>query len=397
MRRRSNIALAALGSAWMWACGSGDGQWSDRPRMDVTLLTFNTALGVGLSEYLDQRLGVIAGDLPRLGPDVLCLQEVWQLERVQQLAEALEPKLPYAYWTVTPWGENAEEPACTPAETDALSGCVSDHCSDVPGSDLAQCAIASCADDFMAVSLACQQCILANQSDDVQSVVRACASTGAASVLKDQNGLVLLSRFPLTDPDYWAFDSSLGDRGVLSARVDPGLLPSLTVFCTHLAATQQGVPYTGEYQSWEGERAHQIDELLAYARFKRHGEHAAALMGDMNCGPETARASAADPAAFATLTAAGYASAYAEDDSAPCTFCLDNPLVGAPEEAASESRATAGVILDHVMLSGLPDDVEVSARRVLDDRIEIEADGETVTTSRSDHYGVLVTLEGPER
>jgi endonuclease/exonuclease/phosphatase family metal-dependent hydrolase len=365
---RGDKALAVLGLALMLGCGcgSGDGHWSDRVAADVTFLTYNTALGVGLSEYLDQRAEVIAEDLPELETDVLCLQEVWQPERVEQLAEVLEEQLPYAYWSVAPWREGADGPACTEAETEALTGCLSENCSDVSESDLPACAVA------------------------------ACGSTEGAAAFKNQNGLVLLSRFPLEDLGYRAFDSSLGDRGVLSARVDQDLLPSLTAFCTHLAATQPGVPYTGDYQSWEGERAHQIDQLLAQVRYKRDGEHAVALMGDMNCGPETTRAVAADPAAFDKLTAAGFASSYAQDDSAACTFCLDNPLIEARDDAQLDLGSASGAILDHVMLSGLPNDVDVSARRVLDGGIEIEADGETVETSRSDHYGVLVTVEGPK-
>jgi endonuclease/exonuclease/phosphatase family metal-dependent hydrolase len=395
---RGDKALAVLGLALMLGCGcgSGDGHWSDRVAADVTFLTYNTALGVGLSEYLDQRAEVIAEDLPELETDVLCLQEVWQPERVEQLAEVLEEQLPYAYWSVAPWREGADGPACTEAETEALTGCLSENCSDVSESDLPACAVESCAGRFMDVSVPCQQCILANQSVDVESVVAACGSTEGAAAFKNQNGLVLLSRFPLEDLGYRAFDSSLGDRGVLSARVDQDLLPSLTAFCTHLAATQPGVPYTGDYQSWEGERAHQIDQLLAQVRYKRDGEHAVALMGDMNCGPETTRAVAADPAAFDKLTAAGFASSYAQDDSAACTFCLDNPLIEARDDAQLDLGSASGAILDHVMLSGLPNDVDVSARRVLDGGIEIEADGETVETSRSDHYGVLVTVEGPK-
>jgi endonuclease/exonuclease/phosphatase family metal-dependent hydrolase len=396
MRLRSNRAVAALGSALMLGCGSGDGHWSNGATLDVTFLTFNTALGIGLSDYPDQRAAAIAGDLPQLQADVLCLQEVWQPERVKQLAKALEQQLPYAYWSVAPWHENAEGPACTKAETDELTGCLSEYCSDVSESDLPSCAVESCAGRFLSVSVPCQQCILANQSVDVESVVQACGSMEGAAAFRDQNGLVLLSRFPLENPGYRAFDSSLGDRGVLSARVHQDLLPSLTAFCTHLAATQPEVPYTGDYQSWEGERAHQIGQLLAYVSSKRDGEHAVALMGDMNCGPATARSTAADPAAFDTLTAAGFASPYAENESAACTFCLDNPLVGAGDDAKLDPDSAAGAILDHVMLSGLPDRLEVSARRVLTDRIEIEVDGETVKTSRSDHYGVLVTVEGPK-
>jgi endonuclease/exonuclease/phosphatase family metal-dependent hydrolase len=117
---------------------------------------------------------------------------------------------------------------------------------------------------------------------------------------------------------------------------------------------------------------------------------AVALMGDMNCGPETSQAIGADTAAFDRLIAAGYEAPYAEGDDAPCTFCTDNPLTG-----ISTEETDIGAILDHVLFSGMPADLVRSARRVLDDTIEVDVEGEAVQTTHSDHYGVLVSVSGP--
>jgi hypothetical protein len=103
-----------------------------------------------------------------------------------------------------------------------------------------------------------------------------------------------------------------------------------------------------------------------------------ALLGDLNCGAATETAIAEDPDSFARLVAAGFVDPYAGD----CTWCDSNPMTGGGGD----------VILDHVMLRGMPADVQPQARRVLDDPISIEVGGSSLETYRSDHYGVAVTL-----
>ena len=113
------------------------------------------------------------------------------------------------------------------------------------------------------------------------------------------------------------------------------------------------------------------------------------LLGDLNCGPETALAGAASPDAFALFTAAGYADPYAESDGR-CTFCGNNPLNGFGNDADE------GALIDHVLLAGLEDAPGVSATRVLDGEISVSAAGNDVISAHSDHYGVQVTVSWQE-
>jgi endonuclease/exonuclease/phosphatase family metal-dependent hydrolase len=383
MKFRALLGICSASLALLH-CGSDETDVVE-PVNELSLVSFNTALGVGLAPYLEQRLGVIEADLPSLGADVICLQEVWQPENVDRLVNDLADDFPYSHRSVRSTGGAGA--ACTPSEGQLLSACLADNCSDVEREGVPLCAISNCADTFTEVSMSCQQCIAANQSAaDVDNLTTICeADDGEAAAYADQTGLVLLSRLPLEATGYVAFESSLGDRGLLNARVRTDFIGQVDVFCTHLAASLAEVPYTGVYGSWQGERLRQIDQLLERVdsvRGEGGDDRAAIVLGDMNCGPGTPQAEAASPDAFTRLVTAGFVAPYADLDGR-CTFCANNPLNGLvtdPEE---------GALIDHVLISATGG-ASFAAARVFDELISIQVDTGPVDTARSDHYGVQV-------
>jgi endonuclease/exonuclease/phosphatase family metal-dependent hydrolase len=385
MNCRALLGICSASLALMH-CGSDETDVV-RPVRELSLVSFNTALGVGLAPYLEQRLDVIEEDLPSLGADVICLQEVWQPENVDRLVNSLAGDYPYTHRSVRATGGGGA--ACTSSEAELLSNCLADNCSDVEREGVPLCAISNCAATFTEVSTSCQQCIAANQSaDDIDNQTTICGPDGGeAAAYADQTGLVMLSRLPLEATGYVAFESSLGDRGLLDARVRTDFIGEVDVFCTHLAASLSEVPYNGVYGSWEGERLRQIDQLLERVdsvRGEGGSERAAILLGDMNCGPGTPQAAAASPDAFARLVTGGFVAPYADLDGR-CTFCANNPLNGLvtdPEE---------GALIDHVLVSSAAS-ASFAAARVFDEVISIQADGSSVDTARSDHFGVQVLV-----
>jgi endonuclease/exonuclease/phosphatase family metal-dependent hydrolase len=320
------------------------------------------------------------------------LQELWQPETIDRLTATLQVDFPYSHYSVQATGGGSlGAPGCTENEATLLTTCLSDNCAGVEGNGLVLCAVDRCAPAFAEVSMGCQQCIAANQAaTDVGNLTNLCsAGDGAAAVYTDQTGLLLLSRHPLTELDYLAFESSLGDRGVLSARIQTAFAGPVDVFCTHLAASLGDVPYDGAYGSFEGERLVQIEQLLEQVTSKRSPDGGVALLGDMNCGPETAQASAASPDAFERFAAAGFESPYTGADGR-CTFCSNNPLNGFAEDEDE------GVLIDHVLLSGFSEAAPSVVARVFDAGITITAEGAPVETAHSDHYGVRVDVSGAE-
>jgi endonuclease/exonuclease/phosphatase family metal-dependent hydrolase len=378
---RCRRVLGCLLAVFMLHCG-GDETDVSEPIRQLSLVTFNAALGVGLAPYPERRLEAIERDLPALGADVVCLQEVWLPEDIERLTASLSAQFPHSLSSVRVAG--GEGGSCTDAEATLLSNCLSENCGDVEPDGLPLCAIASCAEPFTQVSMSCQQCIAANQSAmDVENLASLCSAGDGVAAYEDQTGLLILSRHPLEDLGYAPFESSLGDRGLLSARLRTAFMGDVAIHCTHLAATLSEVPYTGPYGSWQGERLRQIEQMLTRVSDTRPASGSAVLLGDMNCGPGTPLAEAASPDAFAQLTAAGFANPYVGLDGR-CTFCDNNPLNGLvtdPDE---------GALIDHVLIDGNPAPA-ASATRVFDDVITIDADG-AVETARSDHYGVQVLL-----
>lgn len=59
-------------------CGGNDTTALLAPVVDLSLVTFKAAIGVGLAPHAEQRLTAIEQDLPALSADVVCLQELWQ-------------------------------------------------------------------------------------------------------------------------------------------------------------------------------------------------------------------------------------------------------------------------------------------------------------------------------
>jgi endonuclease/exonuclease/phosphatase family metal-dependent hydrolase len=367
-------------------CG-GDSNREGDPVLQLSLVSFNAALGVGLAPYPEQRLDAIEADLPGLDADVICLQEIWLPENIERLVASLSAEYPYNHRSVRAAGGGGA--ACTEQEGASLSSCLAANCAGVDSDGLPLCAIANCAGAFTEVSTACQQCIAANQSAmDVENLTTICASADAgAAAYADQTGLLLLSRLPLERPSYVAFESSLGDRGLLSARLHTDFMGDVDVHCTHLAASLAEVPYTGPYGSWQGERLRQIEQMLERVEQISADGNAggsAILLGDMNCGPGTSSARAASPDAFERIAGAGFVAPYAELDGR-CTFCENNPLNGLqvdPEE---------GALIDHVLVSS-PSSDTFAARRVFDDVFPVDVGGVAVDTAHSDHYGVRVQV-----
>jgi endonuclease/exonuclease/phosphatase family metal-dependent hydrolase len=365
-------------------CGGGQTNVSE-PVTELSLASFNTALGVGLAPYLEQRLDAIERDLPELPADVICLQEVWQPEDIERLVVSLGSSFPHSVRSVRQTGGGGA--ACTQEEATLLSSCLMENCAGVERDGLPLCAITNCAATFTQVSMPCQQCIAANQSaTDVENLASICSADQGAAAYADQTGLLILSRLPLDELGYFAFESSLGDRGVLSARVATEFAGDVDLHCTHLAATLDEVPYTGAYGSWQGERLRQVEQMLERVDSLRTEAGAAVLLGDMNCGPETALARSASPETFDRFVTAGFSAPYAEADGR-CTFCGNNPLNGVVSDAEE------GAVIDHVLVSA-PGVDSPAVGRVFDDVMRIEADGAAVDTARSDHYGVLVSLVG---
>src|SRR5688572_31065417 len=91
---------AALLAALTIGCGGDDDTEVGGGSTSLSLVTFNAAQLAELAQYPEQRLAATERDLPRLGADVVCLQELWDVRTLDGVADALAEAFPYSHRSV---------------------------------------------------------------------------------------------------------------------------------------------------------------------------------------------------------------------------------------------------------------------------------------------------------
>jgi endonuclease/exonuclease/phosphatase family metal-dependent hydrolase len=345
------------------------------PSAPLRVLTFNAGLAPQLLPNVDARSSAIANALSSLNANVACLQEVW-LDRHYQ---AIVGRHEFAR-TIRPPHAPVPEGACSASESSRAFACVRKNCGDVRKASV-DCIAKSCGGTVNSISAGCQSCLTADPTRDPADTYRACVtqrtdlqskpSAQPAYVYAGSYGLVLLSQPELLAHDFLAFPSRVVARGALYARLEMrSPMKPLHVFCTHLT------PDSKE------ENRQQLDALLAFIEKKATRGEPVLLLGDLNMGPGADGVRAKLPEHFQALVRAGFRSPYLVGDAPTCTFCDANPMVS--------GRGGGGSVIDHTLLRDL--DVPVRSSRVLDDSVELQIERRTLTSTYSDHYGVLSSI-----
>ncbi|NUN13331.1 MAG: endonuclease/exonuclease/phosphatase family protein [Myxococcales bacterium] len=335
--------------------------------------TFNAGLAVNFVSYANERVPAIISAINDITDvDVICLQEVWLPDHITALVDGTESVYPHSYHFVTK-EEGGGEPSCTVEEALPLKECVETNCA--AAVNLSECAITNCGAQFAAVSPTCQGCLAANLTKTIPEIFAACAEGSSSLAYEGHNGLLLLSRLPLSATEHTALPSTLVQRSALYAKVDG----TLDVVCTHLAANLSEPPYNGPFGSYEGEQKKQIEDLNAWITTKANKN--AVLLGDLNTGPNVGETIVEElPANWQFILGLGWKDPYLEQDEPACTWCDTNNLV-----------SSGNHILDHALVQDLP---AKDPQRILDQTVTIGVEGSgDVDTKLSDHYGIAISVE----
>ena len=160
-------------------------------------------------------------------PDVLCLQEVFRRSDAKDIVEALRFQYPYHASFQDLDAEPAPQPACTPQEVGAAALCLEISCSQFPrGNAFINCTLVECGHVLFLLPQACISCLsteLGAAEDAQVNTFTRCASAIPRNEYTDAYGLLLLSRYPLSNVatvDY--LDSAFTlfvPRGYITARV----------------------------------------------------------------------------------------------------------------------------------------------------------------------------------
>ena len=206
-------------------------------------------------------------------------------------------------------------------------------------------------------------------------------NTNAVNWAWGHNGLLILSRYPITQTDTLELDYFFLRRSVVYATVETPLEGQIDVACTHLSTHINIPPYLGEYDSWEDEQNAQAQQILDNGKVD-------VLMGDFNSGTATETINAYTPEAYEIIVDGGYFSPYME--AAPgCTWCVENPIA---------SEEDGDLVLDHIFL-----DEDYRGRTITSEQLYTETItikdwlGRSQATWLSDHAGIRISLEATPR
>lgn len=412
--KRPALLLAALSAA---ACADD----APAPAATVTVDTFNVGLAGAFIPFEAERRAAIGPALASSPADIVCLQEVWREEDKDAIAAAVRGRFPEIVRTpndlatavtsdIDPMCPVPPAPTAPPCSSAALRAalddgirCLAASCSTRPRDESGQttstaCAQSMCIGQVGALitstepdALRCYGCLASALPTESLASIRTLCGTNpnAGLAFNGRNGLMILSRHPLSDVETLVVPGTWNRRVITRATATLPGNRRVAVYCNHLTPVFDGVafPYTGRHGCGEVGRAGWATEQLAQARRlvqwvnQTAGATPAVVLGDFNNGP----------AAAGVVAEAGENYDYLRGQLAPatpagfrpaCTFCPDNALNG---------MRTEPVWIDHVFVKNVPAAAVRSHERTYTDA--------TVTVPMapgrvplSDHYGVRVVL-----
>jgi len=382
MSRATAPLVTALCIPWLLAAGCDTDSAQERV---AVVATYNIGLATGFVDYAAQRRPQVVTLLAGLDADLVCLQEVWTQDDVDAVIAGTTDAFPYHHYEYIE-DHTLGPPACEDELLATLRTCVEAECGDVPSGELGGCVLDKCNAQFFATSAACQGCLAAKIGQDFDTILTACTEASELYTYSGANGLLMLSKVPLSNLTHAKLDSSLTQRSVLGASATLPKLGAVDFFCTHIAADLTGsITYNGDYESFEGENIHQIGEITAFIDTNATAGATPILAGDFNSGPEVAPDITAElpSGSYAVLTQAGWTS-LSVGDAPVCSYCADNRLI---------ADTHASTLIDHVFVKGLSGAFDATATRIGTESISVDDNGTAVETNPSDHYGFRVQLD----
>ncbi len=357
-----------------------------------SFLTFNAGLDSATVLNYAERLKVLPQALADSGADVVCLQEVWKAADQKKISDDLKLIFPYRFYKVTKAEEPEPQPAaCTGDDLLPMAMCYLTNCGETDPSDVVAiglCLAQNCLDEITGIPAECRNCLIGaimGGATDITGIIAACTEeqTPPAMMQDGNNGLMLLSRYPMTGAKLEVFDSFSYQRAYIAAVVIHPYFGTAEVICTQLTDIVGEMTYEGSYGTWEGETAAQAQTIIDLAPAKNVAFRV--LMGDLAAGPAIGRdIRGKNESVYNLFYYAYYYNPFIEpSDAVPsCTVCADNPLTAA--NAVNQ-------ITSHVLFTNY-ESLTLSAERVFDKPFTYIKNGKEKESAYSDHYGIKATL-----
>jgi endonuclease/exonuclease/phosphatase family metal-dependent hydrolase len=430
MMRKKYLLIAITAFASTTSCSDSSN--------GVTIDTLNVALAGAFIEYEDERREPLAEAIANADSDIICLQEVFEQSDKEMIRDAARESFPHAWFFENdlntelddPEDQNGEIPPDPPEDfvpcpdivpdnatmgetiedqMNAAIDCVADNCS-TTGDDQGQftgldCAVSQCFTKVLPLATGdaqqqqCYACAVTQLPTVKLADIRdSCSTVGPNQNLSydGQNGLMILSRYPLSNEENWVIPGTWTRRVINRATATLPDGKELDIYCNHLTPifSNPAFVYTGQYggdgmsseERWEAEQFLQAQKLIDYVE-RRSGESPAVILGDLNSGHGFTEADiVAEGEPTLDLLEEAFTPAYPADYEPLCTYCGDNPLID----------AETSVWIDQILLHQLDRSVVRSTERTFDEpSVEVDTPDGAMLIPLSDHYGIRSVIELP--
>lgn len=429
MLRRTLVSLIAVLAAV--GCGGGGNP------VEITVETLNVALAGAFIPYEAERRQPVTDAVAAMEADIVCLQEVWLQADKEAIRDAAAETFPYTVFFQHDLDTTVDDPTdingdvppplqgvpCPDVDSgngttiqeqaDATIECLAEFCS-TTGDDQGFTTSAGCAADNCVAEAAplllgtpaqtrCYACAVTQLPTEQISVIgeRCTNIENQDLAFRGQSGVMILSKYPLTNANDFVMPGSWNRRVVLSATATLPNGSELDVYCNHLTPifSDFTFPYTGQYGNgmlssagWAAEQLLQAGKHNVYVQ-QTSGSRPAVIMGDLNAGRELLD-DGGDTILFdegsATLDkleevlTVGVVDGYVPT----CTFCDTNPLNGIED--------TNPVWIDHIYLYNLERSAVSATKRTFDGNVlQVDGDEGPINVPLSDHYGLQSVLTIP--
>jgi len=370
----------------------------------IETMTWNVGLAPGVVPYATPRIKPVAEELAKFRElGVICLQEVWTQEARDAIVASLKLPVEQVYYVDTRGeGDNLKDVnVCKPSQIDALATCARRACGDLPEEEHAHCALRSCNSEIVSLYLRdgenCLNCLVSSVGHGIDDTIKACTKPGqgVSHSYDGQNGVMLISRWPLKNREAVLLPSSIANREALFATVELEGREPLELACTHASTWNQLPPsHRGPdgrkmFDDWDEEMIAQMEIISDKLRQRAQGRPQL-FLGDMNAGPDVGRTIKGDmPKVWGRIRALGFSSPAAQAEEPFCSVCEGNSL----RDPGSRDK-----LIDHVLMRDPVGGSRLEpkcVRSVIDDghkRYFPGYGGTLMEEHLSDHYGVAVTF-----
>jgi len=402
--------------------GGGAGGTEPPAGLNVAVETYNLALAGSFIAYEQQRRELLPDAIANSDADILCLQEVWAQVDKEMIRDAAAANFPNVFMAEDdllttlddPEDQNGDVPPppttvpCPEGDAkdamDAAIDCVALKCNTLsPGDENGQTTSIDCAIDQCILEVAplltvprCYACLSTQLPTSTFAKIRNSCPTVVEQDLafEGQNGVMILSRYPLADEVHWVIPGTWNRRVIMSATAELPGGQELDVYCNHLSPVFDGLayPYTGQYgdgqagaAGWEAELLLQTQKLIDHVGLTS-GETPAVILGDLNAGRDYPEQEIfADGEAALDLLETAFTPAYEDGYVPQCTFCITNPV-------REPGAADVSNWIDHIHLYNLAATSVVRTERTFDEDV-LPVDGMMVPLS--DHFGMRSVITVP--